>query len=156
MRPLRGRSLPLLMPDPGGVTCLLAIFGIGGTISPISHYAPGGTISPISHYALGGYHSINMRPLWGRFLPFLMPDPGGFTCLLAIFGLGGSIFLLYHYAPGGHHSINMRPYGVDLYLTTILIILFGTTIIFTTVRPSVHFLIGSSSIAAALMSSSLP
>ena len=119
-------------------------------LCPWRHNLPNIPLCPWRH------HSINMRPLWGRFLPFLMPDPGGVTCLLAIFGLGGSIFLLYHYAPGGHHSINMRPYGVDLYLTTILIILFGTTIIFTTVRPSVHFLIGSSSIAAALMSSSLP
>ena len=92
----------------------------------------------------------------GRSLPFLMPDPGGITCLLAIFAPGGTISPKYHQSPGGHHSIKMRPYGVDLYLTTILIILFGTTIIFTTVRPSVHFLIGSSSIAAALMSSSLP
>ena len=68
MRPLRGRSLPLLMPDPGGVTCLLAIFGIGGTISPLYHYGHGGIISPKHHYAPGGHHSINMRPLWGRSL----------------------------------------------------------------------------------------
>ena len=40
---LWGRSLPFLMPDPGGVTCLLAIFDPGGTISPKYHYAPGGT-----------------------------------------------------------------------------------------------------------------
>jgi hypothetical protein len=49
MRPLWGRSLQL--PDPGGVTCLLAIFGPGGTISPLYHYAPGGMISTIYHYA---------------------------------------------------------------------------------------------------------
>ena len=71
MRPLWGRSLPFLMPDPGGVTCLLPIFGPGSTISTKYHYAPGGTISPKYHYAPGGNHSLNMRPLWGRFLPFL-------------------------------------------------------------------------------------
>jgi hypothetical protein len=41
--------------------------------------------------------SINMRPLWGRSLQ--LPDPGGVTCLLAIFGPGGTISPLYHYAP---------------------------------------------------------
>ena len=65
---------------------------------------------------------------------------------------------IYHHAPGGTVYKHATPLGsiFTIYLTTILIILLGTTIIFTTDRPSVHFLIGSSSMAAAFMSSSLP
>jgi hypothetical protein len=74
MRPLWGRSLQL--PDPGGVTCLLAIFGPGGTISPLYHYAPGGMISTIYHYAPGGMIST-----------------------------------IYHYAPGGGIYKHATPLG---------------------------------------------
>jgi hypothetical protein len=74
-----------------------------GNIWPWRHNLPIIPLCPWRH------HSINMRPHWGRSLPFLMPDPRGVTCLLAIFGPGGTISPLYLYAPGGQHSINMRP-----------------------------------------------